>query len=204
MRCSRWRALLLTVGLLLAGSASADRDKAKEEYREAVQHYDLNEFQVALEHFKKAYLEYEEPTLLFNIAQCFRQLGDKQQAILFYRSYLRKLPDAPNGDEVKQLIANLEASAKSESAAAPPPAAPAKLAGSAATTPSASSPPIETHAAVASTPPAAPDRRAPLYRKWWLWTAVGVVIAGAAVGITLGVQSAAHSEASFMTVRVSP
>jgi Tetratricopeptide repeat len=48
------------------------------------------------------------PAFLFNIAQCHRQLGNKQEAIKFYRSYLRKVPDAPNAEEVRKLIASLE------------------------------------------------------------------------------------------------
>src|SRR5438046_999838 len=89
--------------ICLCSTANADREKAKQEYREAVQRYDLNEFKTALEHFKAAYIEFEEPSFLFNIAQCYRQLGDKQQAVLFYRSYVRKVPTAPNVGEVKQL-----------------------------------------------------------------------------------------------------
>jgi hypothetical protein len=31
-------------------------------------------------------------------------------------------------------------------------------------------------------------KRGPLYKKWWLWTAVGLVVAGAATGITVGLM----------------
>ena len=34
-----------------------------------------------------------------------------------------------------------------------------------------------------------PPRTPPLYQRWWLWTAVGVVAAGVAVGVGLGIAS---------------
>jgi len=36
--------------------------------------------------------------------------------------------------------------------------------------------------AVSTQPVAASAHAAPVYKKWWLWTVVGVVVAGAAVG----------------------
>ncbi len=85
-----------------------DKQAAKELYREGTRLYDLNEYGKALESFKKAYLSFEEPTLLFNIAQCQRQLGQKEEAAKSYRSFLRKVPNATNRAEVERLIAKLE------------------------------------------------------------------------------------------------
>jgi tetratricopeptide (TPR) repeat protein len=43
-------------------------------------------------------------------------------------------------------------------------------------------------------PIGAPSAKTPLYKKWWLWTAVGVVVAAAAVtGGVLGAQSSSSS-----------
>lgn len=173
--------------ITFATVAHADRAKAKTEYEEAVRRYDLNEFPAALEHFKQAYLEYEEPTFLYNIAQCHRQLGDKQQAVLFYRSYLRKVPDATNADEVRQLIANLEASIARDKA-------------SAAATPTVAPSPTPATTNVQLTQP--PPPKSPVYKKWWLWTAVGVVVAGGAVGLGLGLSG--HGEPTLSTVRAMP
>jgi tetratricopeptide (TPR) repeat protein len=179
---------LLLGALVLPAPAHADRDKAKAEYAEAVRRYDLNEFRAALLHFKQAYLEYEEPSFLFNIAQCHRQLGDKQQAVLFYRSYLRKVPDAPNADEVHRLISSLEAASAQEQVSAPPP--------------TVTSAPPATATANAQLVKTAPAKKALVYKKWWLWTTVGLVAAGGAValGLTLG----SRGEPTLSTVRAMP
>jgi tetratricopeptide (TPR) repeat protein len=39
-----------------------------------------------------------------------------------------------------------------------------------------------------------PSRRKPIYKQWWLWTAVGVVVAGAVVGGVLGTRSSGGNE----------
>ncbi len=44
-------------------------------------------------------------------------------------------------------------------------------------------------------------QKRPVYKKWWLWTVVGVVAAGAAVGIGVGVtQSSSRFDAPLGTV----
>jgi tetratricopeptide (TPR) repeat protein len=72
-------------------------------------HYNLNEFSEALQDFKEAYRLHPDPAFLFNIAQCERQLGDFDEAIKFYRSYLRNKPEAPNAKEVQKKIDELKA-----------------------------------------------------------------------------------------------
>lgn len=108
---------------VLASVAYADnKELAKEAYTEGKRHYDLGEYQEALEAFKKAYLNYEEPVFLFNIAQCYRQLDDKPAAIRSYKAFLRNWPKAPNRDMVERLIAELEAAPAQPAAAAAAPA----------------------------------------------------------------------------------
>lgn len=109
----RWSMVAVALALL-SSSALADKDKAKAEYVAGSKSYDLNEFAAALEHFKNAYREESDPALLFNIAQCHRQLGDKQKAVGFYQSFLRKLPDAPNAADVRQRINSLQNEIASE------------------------------------------------------------------------------------------
>jgi tetratricopeptide (TPR) repeat protein len=113
---------LVVVGLILsAGAARADnKAAARESFKEGTRRYDLNEFQSALEAFKRAYLQYEEPAFLFNIAQCHRQLGDKVEAVKFYKTYLRKVPSAPNRAETERLIATLETAIEQQEKSKPP------------------------------------------------------------------------------------
>ena len=101
-------AFVLAVGVSSTAAAIDDRAAAKREYNEGTRLYEVAEFAKALESFKKAYLHFEEPALLFNMAQCYRQLGQRQEAVRFYRTYLRKIPNAPNRVEVEKMIASLE------------------------------------------------------------------------------------------------
>src|SRR6202012_3844268 len=95
-------------------ASAEDKAAARAAFAEGQRRYDLNEFEAALAAFKQAYLAYEEPVFLYNIAQCYRQLGNRTEAIKFYRSYLRKVPDAANRREVQELVATLEQQVEAE------------------------------------------------------------------------------------------
>lgn len=177
--------IALTVAVLLqAVPARADnKEVARQAFQEGRRLYDLNDFKSAVESFKKAYLNYEEPVFLFNIAQCYRQLNDKPEAVKFYKNYLRKAPAASNAEEVRQVIASLETAItrEKEAASAPPQ-------GTASTTESVAPAPA-THAAAVTTTEAPPHKK-PVYKKWWFWTAIGgVLVAGAVVAIVLTTTS---------------
>src|SRR5687767_1181436 len=181
-------------------------------YRKGTSHYNLSEFADALTAFKEAYRAFEDPVILFNIGQCQRQLGMRSEAVLSYRAFLREHPNAPNAGDVRSLIATLESEIQRERASkagppqgtlapsrmmTPPPvekpparpvvAPPAKPAAEPTARPAPK--PIEVSRPVP--PPSAPStERTPVYKKWWLWTAVGaVVVAGVAVGLGVGSSS---------------
>ena len=84
------------------------RAVARRAYAEGKRHYDVGEYEPALAAFKRAYLAHEDPVLLYNIAQCQRQLHQPADALTSYRSYLRRLPDAANRAEVEDTIGKLE------------------------------------------------------------------------------------------------
>jgi tetratricopeptide (TPR) repeat protein len=165
------------VAILVFGSAAhADREKARATYRLGIQHYNLAEYGAALESFKQAYREYEEPTLLFNIAQCHRQLGQKQEAVTFYKTYLREVPSAENREEVKRLIGVLEQDLSAEQVAHPKSTEPVSHA---AAQPS----PAPILLAAPSQAPAAVPKKRPL---WIIGVAIGAA-AAVALGVGLGV-----------------
>jgi tetratricopeptide (TPR) repeat protein len=123
----RWLGIFVCelVVLLAAGLVWAREDpkqEAKALYSTGQSHYNLNEFQEALQDFKEAYRLYPDPAFLFNAAQCERQLGHQEEAIQFYRSYLRNAPKAANRQEVEhridELQVALEAAKKSAALAA--------------------------------------------------------------------------------------
>src|SRR5581483_1907493 len=103
-------------------AAAEDKAAARAAYAEGSKYYDLNQYALALEAFKRAYWNYEDPVILFNIAQCHRALGHKAEAVGFYRSYLRKASEPRNREEVQKLVSELESAIAQEKAvaAAPP------------------------------------------------------------------------------------
>ena len=168
----------MAIVLLSSLALAEDKEQARAFFRTATQHYDLSEFAEALHDFKEAYRNFEDPSFLFNIAQCHRNLGQKEPAVRFFKVYLSKVPDAPNKAEVRDLIAKLElalADERKTQTAPPQGTLETKL-------PEPSPAPV----AVVAPSPAPIKADKPVYKKWWLWTAVGVVVA-AGVGIGLGV-----------------
>jgi hypothetical protein len=228
--------LMLVAGIVACVCAPARADdlpKAQTAYRLGTQHYDLGEYREALEAFKEAYRNHEDPTFLFNLAQCYRQLGDKQAAIRAYRTYLIKVPDSPKRDQIREMVAKLDKQLAEEQASkssppqgtlspsGPPPAEtrpPGETKPTLDTKPSETKPPAPPDAVTtlappeAVQPPSAPaasmaagsvaETRAPtpVYKRWWLWTVVGVVVVGAAVGVGVGV-AASRSTATTPTCK---
>jgi tetratricopeptide (TPR) repeat protein len=88
--------------------------EAKARFIAGQSHYNLNEFAAALVEFKEAYRLLPDPVFLYNSGQCERQLGHLDEAIRFYRSFLREQPKAPNRQEVLHKIEEIEASLKSK------------------------------------------------------------------------------------------
>jgi tetratricopeptide (TPR) repeat protein len=195
---------LLMIALLLFAATSAradDRDKARAAFRLGSQHYSLGEYKEALAAFKEAYRSYEDPSFLFNIAQCHRQLDQRAEAIREYRMYLVQAPNATNRDEVRQLIARLEREVAEERAtkSAPPPGVQSPSVATTKSEQAAKSEPapVSTAAPAPSlslTATAPPRHETPTYKKWWVWTLVGVAVAGgAAAGLAVGLTRSGGS-----------
>ena len=94
------------IALLLA---APDASSAAREHLKAGQtHYALGEFQAAIDEFREVYRLKQEPGLLFNMGQAWRQLHEWQQALFNYRQYLNLKPDAPNRAEVEELVEQMQ------------------------------------------------------------------------------------------------
>ncbi len=179
----------IAVALLIVSSPAHaladDKIVAREAFREGMRQYEVGDVKAALAAFKRAYLSYEEPAFLFNIAQCERVLGEKSEALREYKMYLRKLPAAPNRAEVQKIVGDLEAALAAERRK--PPQERAEIAPSPAPALAAAPSPRPLAVIVKFEPPATPPRsEKPAYKKWWVWTVVAVVVAGAGVGLGLG------------------
>jgi tetratricopeptide (TPR) repeat protein len=182
--------------------ASGQAEAAKEHFAAGRRFYDLGNFAQALESYTAAYQAMPLPAFLFNIAQCHRQLSDFSRARFFYRRYLDLSKTRPaNADQVEALIgqcdekiAELERLKREEAAAKAQAEAEAKRkeeerllaerrqaevpGGVRALTAAPGTDPA--HVSAVSAPP--------LTSRWWLWTGVGVLAAGAATGAYLATK----------------
>lgn len=172
--------LVLATALLIFSPAPALADDvagAKRLYESGSKHFDLGEYEEALRDFKEGYRLKDDPVFLYNIAQCQRVLHLRADAVRSYKGYLRRRPTAPNRADVELKIATLERE-QAEEAARPKPE------------PKPEPTPVVTPVAVAAPNiivAAPPPKKTPIYKKWWLWTAVGgVVVVGLGVGLGVG------------------
>ncbi len=168
--------ILLLLALSTPGGAE-DQAAAKSAFERAAKHFEVGEFEEALPLFLEAYDRAGHDELLFNIAQCHRNLGHFERAIFFFERYLQS-PTATNVESVRGLVRELEARAAQAASAAtvtaPPP-------------PPALAPPIP--------PPDAPS----LASRWWFWA---ILAAGtlAVAGATWGAVEAATPGETIPTI----
>jgi tetratricopeptide (TPR) repeat protein len=83
-------------------------DLAREHYQKGSVHFDLGEYDAAIAEFKQSYELSNAAGLLFNIAQAARLKKDYEQALHFYKRFVRLAPDAPNRADAEQWITELE------------------------------------------------------------------------------------------------
>ena len=191
--------LALAVSLVLSRPALAadERDakaQARAEVTKATLHYKLGRFEEALAAYTRAYELFESPALLFNIAQCHKNLRNHERAIFFFQGYLREETDPKRRVLAEDLLAKSRAELQRQrSEPPPPPPLPIPL----------PAPPVGAEVSKAEPPksldlsgrdPAAAGpapgvlaqevqaERPPLTRRWWLWTAVGVGVLALAGG----------------------
>lgn len=180
------------VGLLVStaahGAQSVDEKErsARARFVQATKDYNLGNFDKALDEYKAVYELKPHPALLFNIAQCYRQLGDYSAAAFYYRRYRDEAKAAgPDAQVVNGLIAEVEAKERKRDAhqreieitreaaklAADKEALQAatqKLEVEARFKPSALGPPSR-------------ETRDTIFTKWWFWAAAGVVVTSASL-----------------------
>jgi tetratricopeptide (TPR) repeat protein len=174
----RWLPFCL---LLVAATAAADaqRQRAKTLYQQATSHYAIGDFVHAADEYEEAYTLKPDPALLYNAAQARRMSGANEKALVLYRNYVSLYPNEQSVAAAREQIDKLkEAIAAAEKAKNQPPAEQPKTAEPKSQIQSAKPAPPET-AAQAQAPAA--EHKTPVYKKWWLWTIVGVVVAGGVV-----------------------
>jgi tetratricopeptide (TPR) repeat protein len=143
-----------------------DASDARAHYQKATNFFAVGDFSSAAAEYEEAYKKKPDAALLFNAAQSRRLAGENQKAVILYKNYVQLYPKAKNVADVKEQIVKLEeAIAAAEKAKTNPPTSmeePEKKITEA--------PPTQQQRAEEKKEPEKPT---PIYKKWWLWTAVG-------------------------------
>jgi len=218
-RVSWTKRLLLLLLLLTPVSSSWAQSKqdgclkdtvCRDSYYKALKLYDEGKYVEALDGFQSAYSRRQMPWLLLNIGRTLQRLGRAQEAIAYYERYKKAELniDAATLDRVNKYIE--QAKALLESPSADPKPVQLSPGGSSGTTASGSGDakpdgdpnkpssgtglqPAATNTlpqAAQGSGPATEQKTTPIYKKWWFWTIVGVVVVG---GVAAGVGAAAAS-----------
>lgn len=111
------------VAVLVSGSVAVlgqptETMSARDHYRKGTQYYDLQRFDDAAREYEAAFQAKEDPALLFNIGQSYRFAKKYEPAAGAFRSYLRRLPSAPNRAQVESILVELTKLAEDQRKAA--------------------------------------------------------------------------------------
>ena len=164
----------LVLMLALAGVARAESPaeiEARQHFTAAQKAFEHARWSEALAEYQASYALSKYPAILYKIALCEDQMAQYAAALDAYQKYLEADPQSDRRQGIEERIAKLKEQL------APPPAP------AATETPAVAPAP----AAVVVAPAPAVEKRKPVYKKWWVWTIVGVAVAGVALGVGLGV-----------------
>lgn len=149
----------------------------------------------ALISYQRAYALCSDPILLFNLARVYHRLGRREPAVANYKQYLLEAPD-DDPAERKRAATFLSELAPDEGnrAATANPEGKSTAGPEASLEVKAAGPPPGEPGLVAPVPAVSAGARrreagTPVYKKWWLWTAVGLGVAAVATGVALGLAA---------------
>jgi hypothetical protein len=151
-------AVMATSTVGMAGEKGRAAEKARAHFTAGTAYFNLEKYKEAIGEFEQGYLEKQDPSYLFSIAQCHRALGNKPEAIRFYRRFLQEAHDSANRPAAEQALHELEPGVPAVAPApvpatrpAPAPAPPPRPVAAPAPAPVVAAPP-----AAASAPAPAP------------------------------------------------
>ena len=175
------RARLLLVLVLVAGSgvpaaAAGGSDRpGRARFAMAEAKFNLGRFEEAVVDYQAAYEAEPLPAFLFNIGQCYRNVGNYERAQFYFRRYVELDPRSPNRPDAEQLIAEMDRLAAGRRGA--------ELASSSALTslpaPVPGSEPAPAFAPVVAHTRDDAARSRPIYRRPWFWVGGAALVAGA-------------------------
>ncbi len=180
-----------------APGTKGNEEDARRIFRRGQGLFDQHQYAPAAEEFEDAYRVAPHPLFLYNAALAHRLARNDERSLYFYRLYLRVDPKSKVRQQALESITELEKTIAAAEFAPPVSPRPAVAPPPAVAEPPAvnkAAPPSPAPEAVASSSQAtvvvaADANRTPVYKKWWLWTIVGVVVVGVVVGAAVGATS---------------
>jgi tetratricopeptide (TPR) repeat protein len=127
--------------------------------------YQLGRYQEAIAEYRRAYELRADPPFLFQIAESYRQLGATEQALFYYDRFLAGAAQGADRDAAEERVSELERLRAGPALAATPPGL------------------------IAAGPGAGAKQPTPVWRRWWVWTAVGAVLAAGVTAAALAGRS---------------
>lgn len=180
------RVLSLTLLALLTATAAAQpKPDASALEASGNKHFELAEYDAAINDFKEAFRISDEPGYLYNIAQAYRLKKDCRESSTFYKTYLRRLPNAPNAAKIRERITEMDKCAETQ------PVAPVVTAPTTPTTPTTTGPtatgPTTAQPTEPLDQPEEPEAPVANNRGWMKWSGIAAFGVGA-IGAGLGVK----------------
>jgi tetratricopeptide (TPR) repeat protein len=191
--------------------------EAKQRYENGMAHFNLEEWDNAIEEWKAGYRAKPVAQFLYNIAQAYRLSKHYEDALNFYQRYLRADPKAPNRTEVEGHIAKLTVVVQQEkrAATAPPTQTLAvKPHGSEGTPETQVAPSPAPQVAVVPSPQPTttttttvvqkePEKQ-PVTKKKWFWPVIGAGIGVVVIAVVVGAAVAASGGGGGNNINTLP
>jgi tetratricopeptide (TPR) repeat protein len=186
LRCIACLSLLASSAFGAAQKPELEREKAaRAKFVEGTKAYNLGQFEVALTAYKEVYDLKPHPGFLFNIAQCYRHLGQFATAAFYYRRYRSEAQlSAADRIVLEELIVEVEDKNEEIERHQRVEAEAARQRELEIARAAALKAALEaeerrlTQMAMVATPLQPPPRGNSILKKWWFWTGVGAVAGG--------------------------
>lgn len=197
------RALVLLIAVSFTARAEDPAVAvAKRHFRQGASYFKQGKYDQAITEYQEAQKHLLLPDFDFNLGQAYRLKGEPRSALESYKRYLLAVPDGEIADQARGYVVQLSVEVDDLDRREKLRAQPLRV----------EPPPVVVQPSPTPAPELAfpiverPPQETPVWKRWWLWTAVGVAAAGLAVGLGVGLtaNSSSPPSTSFGTVRPFP
>lgn len=99
---------LLAIPQQVSAQSKQQMQEARDAFMKASEFFENEDYLPAAAEFLKAYKLSNRSALLYNVGQAYRLAEELDEAEKYLQQYLAEQPDAPNADEVAEIIINIQ------------------------------------------------------------------------------------------------